>query len=283
MLLTVQALLLSSCNLGIQPYGEEKYYQSTGDEIVTNLDFLSIGRLTVESPNQLSPASSDIIVMEISIPSENIDKPISQFDRVFIDPNNFGRMPRDFQTYVLVTQKMRAELQSPSFDVQAMNPEQQALFVVPTTSALSDTTIERALQTETATSNIANQSKRWVWTIKAPTELGLQVLILKLFLDDNPDPTWLGALYLDVSVPATATLTPEPTETLIPIPTTTLTLTPVPLVVEFGKGIVSNPVGFLSVIVTLILGVLGFLTVRKNSNANKKNSSKRNNRKNRKV
>ena len=98
---------------------------------------------------------------------------------------------------------MRAELSSPSFEIESQHPSQQYINI-----------------------QEVNQPTSWAWAIRAPNALGKQVLTLKIYLKQDINPAWVGSFYVEV---VEASPTPQPTETPTRIPTDTPTYTATPI------------------------------------------------------
>jgi len=228
------------------------YYLSTGNETISNLDYLGVGTIRVETPQELLSGSSDVIRVTITTYSDLQNNQISQFDRIHIEAVQLKKSGiGSFVTNILVTDTMRVELSGLNFFVEPLFPPQQILFFTPTPVTIQPTldsileNITPALETppfeqppnidnrngnENGTSTLSEipnteqtpapisitpdgKAVQWVWNIKSRSRSGEEMLTMSVYLDGNQAPTWVGVIYIDVFIPLTATYTPSPTPT----------------------------------------------------------------------
>jgi hypothetical protein len=179
------------------------FFETTDNPNISQTDVL--GELNVEYPMRMIPESSDTVILSIYIPPALASlKPVS-VERIQIPddiPAVIGEL-NFYRTTILVAETMRAELSSPSFEIERLHPSQQYVKI-----------------------QEVSQPTSWAWTIRAPNALGKQVFTLKIYLKQDINPAWVGSFYVEVVEPSP---TPKPTETPTRIPTATPTYTATPI------------------------------------------------------
>lgn len=194
----------------VEPYEDE--LQESGDEH-------RVGELEVEYPVQMAVSSSDVVAVSLRVADllykahfvglERADSPSSM-------PFGTGVLSEYIAT-IPVRDQMRLELQSPTFEIEALYPSSQAV----------------------ALSNDGRETN-WAWTIVAPDVLGSHTFTLRAYLGNQSVPAWTGVFTVDVTAadsgsneglatPTGPGAAPVPT-TRTPVPTSTpdATATPAP-------------------------------------------------------
>ena len=173
-------------------------YEATNSQNTTLSNV--IGQVHVEYPLHIFTQASESIFVQISIPSQLAKVKRESMTRVpvslaEIDPTNaLG----EFNTNILVSEIMQVYLSSPSLQTEALYPKSQHVNLT----------------------NIDSPTE-WAWTIRAPGESGTQVFVIRVFLEDDLVPIWLGSFNLDVEQPVpTPTFIPTNTPTPTPLPFT---------------------------------------------------------------
>jgi hypothetical protein len=238
------------------------YYESAED--AASLETPSLGEINIEYPLSMSPRSSNLVVLSIYVPDKLVSLLPIIVDRVEIPvdaPPVIGEL-NSYQTSILIASSMRVELSSPVFEIES-------LF----------------LATQDVDTNSIARPTFWAWSIVAPGEVGSQVVTVRVFLGDDPTPSWVRSLQIEV-VEFTPTPFPTPTATLIPTathnptstgiptptntptftptPTHTPTFTPTPTTVPFVQtpgGVAMIGAGG-TIMAALITGLIGFVVAR---------------------
>lgn len=196
----------------------ETDYQTVDRQNTTQSNIL--GNIEVEYPIQLSPLTSETVFVYISIPSQLVNADIESLTRVPVSLAKLSPIEAigKFKTNILLAERMRVELFSPSFQVESQYPTEQLVNL-----------------------NKIESRTQWAWTIKAPQDTGKQVVIIRVYLLDDQAPSWVGSFDINVITP---TPTPHPTNT------------PVPPLTRIGNQLVDNSAIVLGAILTFILGAL---------------------------
>ena len=195
-------------------------FETTDNPNISQTDVL--GDLNVEYPMRMSPESSDTVILSIYIPTALVNlKPMS-VERIQIPddiPAIIGEL-NSYQTTILVTEIMRAELSSPGLEiVESLHASQQYVNI-----------------------QEVNKPTSWAWTIRAPNALGRQVFTLKIYLNQDINPAWVGSFYVEVVEPSP---TPKPTET------------PLPLLSRVANQLIENSTTVFGAILTFIAAMAG--------------------------
>jgi len=229
-----------------------------GDTDISNDSVL--GELEVEYPMQMSPESSNIVIVSIYVPIQLASASPMSIERIVVTPDApriMGKVSSYYAT-MLIAKTMRVELSSArgGFEIENLYPPVQQV-------------------------NIYDLRKPtyWAWTIKAPSTLGSHVLVIRAYLGEAANPSWVGCIEIEVveltptPVPtdtptSTPTLTPTPTLTQIPnpTPTPTLTLTPtlMPPVRQVVDQLIDNSAAILIALITLSGSLTGvYATIQK--------------------
>jgi len=223
------------------------FFETTDNPNISQTDVL--GELNVEYPMRMSPESSDTVILSIYIPVALASlKPVSVAKIPIPDdiPAVIGGV-NFYRTAILVAETMRAELSSPSFEIEGLHPSQQYVNVQET-----------------------NRSTSWAWAIRAPNVLGKHVFTLKIYLKQDVNPAWAGCFYVEVVEPsptpeptptptytATSTPTPTPTYTATPTPTPTPTSTPQSTISRVADRFIENSAVVFGSILAFISAIIG--------------------------
>jgi hypothetical protein len=240
--------------------------ETTEDALLSHTS--KLGKLDVEYPAMMSPASSDTVIASIYIPPF-----LASVDRISIErivlpydlPRTIGGLGLHSATLLLV-ERMRVELSSLSFSVKDESPPVQEISI-----------------------NKFNVPTYWAWTIQAPNAPGFHIFTISVFMGDDVEPSWIGSFRVEVAEPTatavptntptdtptvTATSTPTPTPTYTPSPTPTPTVTPtptpLPIVRQVRDQLVNNSATICVAFIPLV-GVIAGLYV---SNQSSKRESK---------
>jgi hypothetical protein len=230
---TIQAALTATADTTVT-------YEATEDQNITQST--AVGKIEVEYPVQMMPSESETVLVYISVPVQLVNVDFETLTRVPVSAP--GSTPREivqrFNTNILIAERMRVVLSAPSFQVEDLIQPSQNVNI-----------------------DIAGWVTSWAWTIKAPQEYGTQVFTIRVYLLDDVVPAWLGSFNVNIVAP---TSTPQPTSTATPppsvTPTLTATSTPLPPLAQFTKGLLDNPIGVLTVLVTLLGVILTYLATR---------------------
>jgi hypothetical protein len=200
-----------------------------------------LGQLAIEYPLIMLPGSSDVFVLQISIPEllASVEPMAVSQVRSHSDVPRVVGQPNSFMVVVCVTETMRAELTSIAFNIQNNGSSIQEID-------LDD----------------YEKTTYWTWTIQPKQDVaGSQILTLLLYPDNSDTPWWSGHLEVDVVNPTptpgvptvTPTYTPQPTFTPTPSPTST----PQPPLIRVGDAVIDDFPAVLTAILTFIIGIVG--------------------------
>ena len=209
----------------IEEAGPLDPFISTGRENNPQLDRsrLRVGQLTVEYPLNITVNTSETVAIEIFIPDDTEDLPISNFSRISLPLND----PQEiflfsYSDYIPVYETMRATIKSTSFKIEPLQVDEPQPVNIDT----------------------ANESTRWEWIIQGPDYPGEQVIAVSTYLGNDTQPSWVGSFKINVITPTetpipTFTNTPKPaTPTITPSPSSTPT--PIPDIVIIKTKIVES-------------------------------------------
>jgi hypothetical protein len=244
---TIQAGITATAQMAAIP---ATFQAAEGQNITQST---TVGKIEIEYPIQMMPSESETVLVYVSVPAQLVNVDFETLTRVPVSAA--GAIPagmlNKFSTNILIAEQMRVVLSSPSFKVEELIQSTQPVKV-----------------------DIGGWVTSWAWTIKAPQEYGTQVFTVRVYLLDNSVPAWFGSFNVNIVAP-TSTPQPTSTATLIPSMTSTLTLTstPIPPLAQVTKGLLDNPIGFLTVVVTLIGIILTYVVAR---NKDKKNNETKN-------
>ena len=241
---------------------DTKTYETTwheNDERFSTLaeqELLRVGSLEFEYTPFMQTATSETFYLEIYIPQQYASADPFFFERIFLPSTPFNKPNNlfSFTTNVLVYPIISAQLESTDFRILPLDSQSTKIFDVTNPSS----------------------SVNWRWVVQAPNTLGKHALVLSVFIDKIPDPSWTGSFAIEVYSPTptpapTSTWTPLPTYTSIPTATITMppisTPTPTRTVLEeVGNNLKSNSttvlLWLLGIIGTLLAGLYGLLTKR---------------------
>ena len=202
----------------------------------TTSDSETLGELDVEYPMRVSPGSSDTVILSIYVPASLASlKPMS-VERVQL-PDDVPAIIGDLNSYrttILVAETMRAELSSPGFEVESLHPAQQQVNI-----------------------HEVNQPTSWAWTIRAPSSLGRQVFTLRIYLNQEISPAWVGSFHVEV---VESSPTRAPTHTIAP--TSTLAPTPLTPLSRAVNELIDNSATVLGAVLSFIAAMFGIYVRR---------------------
>jgi hypothetical protein len=191
-----------------------------------------IGNLNIQYPVKINSASSKTISLHINIPAELASLDNYQVDaRQPDNPHPLGKYS-DFSTLILVSAKMRVELIAPNFTIQALYPSEQILDI-----------------------SSPNPHADWGWTVTAPKLPNEYVLVVRIFIAENPVPSWVGSFDVEVTEPA-ALPTPAPTSK--------------PYSERILEDLANNAVTLIGALLTTIVAVLGLYFQNRKTKTGKK-------------
>jgi hypothetical protein len=142
-----------------------------------------LGEVEVKYPLRMSPGSSDSVSVAIFLPVLLASIEPIDIDRVEIPPDAppiIGKI-NTYNATIVITGTMRVELSSPTFQVEKLNPETQAINL-----------------TE------INKPTYWVWTLVAPETVGQHILTLRIYHGQDEQPIWLRSIKIEVATPSEA-------------------------------------------------------------------------------
>ena len=248
--LSMVGLMLSACQAEIiLTEVPAPKVEILGDTDISNDSVL--GELEVEYPMQMSPDSSDTVIVSIYVPIQLASASPMSIERIVVTPDApriMGKLSSYYAT-ILIAKTMRVELSSVrrGFEIENLYPPVQEV-------------------------NIYDFDKPtyWAWTIKAPSTLGSHVLVIRVYLGEATNPSWVGCIEIEVvkltptPVPtdtptSTPTLTPTPTLTQIPSPMPTPTPTLTPTLVPPGRKLVDQLIENSAAILIALITVSGAL------------------------
>ena len=193
-----------------------------------------VGNLNIQYPVKINSGSSKTISLHINIPAELASLENYQVDaRQPDNPHPLGKYS-DFSTLILVSAKMRVELVAPNFTVQELYPSEQTLDL-----------------------SVPNPHADWGWTITAPGLPNEYVLVVKVFLAENPVPAWVGSFDVEVTDP---TILPTPA----PVPTDR------PYSDRILEDLADNIVTLIGALLTTIVALIGLYFQYRKTKAGKK-------------
>lgn len=163
-----------------------------------------LGEILVSYPLWMRPGNSDQVKILIQLPQEVQDALVSSANRVDIPATATPIVGKSsiHRSSIIIDDRMRVELASITLDVQ------------PRTASIQEINIREV-----------GQASEWIFSIKAPADLGYHLLDVSVFLDENSDsPSWIGSYQIEVLEP---TSTPQPTSA--PTFTATLPASPTPI------------------------------------------------------
>ncbi len=216
---------------------------SSSETIQTTSDNLPaqprLGQMQLRYPILMPPGSSKTVDFSIYIPVELANASAESFSREVLSPENplpLGKYT-EHNALILVSQHMRVELLAPNFSVQELYPAEQELDLV-----------------------TPNARANWGWTLSAPSQPNEYVLVVKVYLEDESIPRWVGSFDILVEAP-TPTPAPEPTSAPLPTPTPEPTFTPAPTPISTTnlilKNISDNAVTLIGTLLTTIVALVG--------------------------
>jgi len=147
------------------------------------------GEINVEYPVRINPEASDVVRILVQIPPELASTAPVLFDRIIIPPDAppIVGQAETYRATILVKQRMRMELSSPTFGIEAIQPDTQKVDL----SIDADPTL-------------------WAWFVVAPKNLGLHTFALKVYLGDDVQPGWIRTFQIEVVSGPGVTPTPAP-------------------------------------------------------------------------
>ena len=163
-----------------------------------------LGEILVSYPLWLRPGNSDQVKILIQLPQEVQDALVASATRVDIPATATPIVGKSEvqRSNIVIDNRIRVELASITLDVQ------------PRTELIQDVNIQDV-----------GQPSEWIFSIKAPADMGYHLLDVSVFLDENSDsPSWIGSYQIEVLEP---TSTPQPTSA--PTFTATLPASPTPI------------------------------------------------------
>jgi hypothetical protein len=151
-------------------------FEIAGDTEASSTDRL--GEIDIEYPIRMSPHSSNSVRVSIYIPTRLASLAPIEFERIEIPPDVprvIGELNSHMAT-ILLTETMRVELSSPTFEVENLFPAAQKVAL--------DKIVEPTI---------------WAWTIVAPETIGTHVLTLRVYANDSDAPNWVGNMTIEVA------------------------------------------------------------------------------------
>lgn len=246
-------LVLSMVSIACETASPYKYtpmpvkVEILGDTDISNDSVL--GELKVEYPMQMSPDSSDTVSVSVYVPIQLASASPKTFERIVVTPDApriMGKLSSHYAV-MLIAKTMRVELSSvrEGFEIENLYPPLQQV-------------------------NIYDVYKPtyWAWTIKAPSTLGSHVLVIRVYLGEATNPSWVGCIEIEVVelIPTPVpTDTPTSTPTLTPTPTSTPTPTLVPPVRQVVGQLIDNSASILIALITLSGTLAGVYATIQNS------------------
>ncbi len=190
-----------------------------------------LGEVQVEYPVRMSPGSSGLLILEISIPPQLASLAPVSVARVEIPPDapEIVGQHETHRSTILVAETMRVELSSPTFVVNPHYPP------------LREVEIRRV-----------NVATVWAWDIAAPEIRGLHVLTARVYLGEEETPVWVRGFEVDV---IELTPTPRPTQPSVPTQPPAPTATPQPALRRLMTGLLDNA-ALLVVVLLIVLLIL---------------------------
>ena len=145
-------------------------YETTEDPNITQSN--TIGAIEVEYPIQMRPLESGTVLVHVSVPSQLVNINLETLTRIPIPVGGSAPIERlgKFSTNILIAERMRVVLSSPTFQVEDL-----------------------IQSTQTVRPGIAGWITSWAWRIKAPNEYGTHVFTVSVYLLDDTFPAWLGS------------------------------------------------------------------------------------------
>jgi len=170
----------------------EKAVQTTAKDLPAGA---KVGQLQVDYPGLLLPGGSKTIEVSVYVPVELAGADPAPFIRDLIPANPkplLGSYER-YHALIFLSHAMRAELVAPGFIVSELYPADQ--------------------QVEIDSPNIATH---WAWSILAPQQPGEFMATVRLFLEGESVPRWVGSFSVTVAQPTpTQTPVPDPADAII--------------------------------------------------------------------
>jgi len=201
-------------------------------EIAENSDVSTndtLGQINVEYSVRLSPNSGDgSVIASVRIPEQLASLNPVRVEKVTIPENAppIVGAQQSYEAVIRIARQMRIEMDAPSL----LNISEPAELIQEVNIDGIDDPIF------------------WLWTFKAPEDIGYHNFTLSVFLNEEPNPAWVRIFQIEVRDPAT------------PVPA--ITPTPVPFI--------ATPAGSATIIggaIILVMLLVGFLIVglRKNN------------------
>ncbi|GAB4501097.1 MAG: hypothetical protein Fur0035_06380 [Anaerolineales bacterium] len=167
---------------------------ASGEAVQTTMKQLpagaKVGQLQVDYPALLLPGGSKTIEVAVYVPVELAGADPAPFIRDLI-PENPKPLLGSYERYhalIFLSSAMRAELIAPGFTVSELYPAYQPVEI-----------------------DAPNTTTHWAWAILAPQQPGEYVATVRLFLQDEISPRWVGSFTIGVAQPTpTATAQPDP-------------------------------------------------------------------------
>ena len=152
-----------------------------------------LGEINVQYPAWLRPGTGDIVEISIQVPKKLLYAEIKSGNRIDLPPTAtpiIGEL-QNYQTTIVLDNRMRVDLASSTFHVEARTP------------LIQDVKIDNA-----------DNPSVWIFAITAPQAIGDHRLDISVFLDENSkQPSWFGSFQIEIVEP---TLTPKATYTPTP-------------------------------------------------------------------
>jgi len=188
-----------------------------------------VGQLEIAYPPLLSPGASKTLEAAVYLPTELVNADPEPFTREIISPNP-NPLPGRYETYralVFLTPAMRAELIAPGFSQTELYPASQTVDLT-----------------------APNVVTHWAWSIVAPQQPQEYTATVRLFLEGEEAPRWVGSFTILV---AAATPTQAPTATPTPTPA------PVDSLVD-GLGKVTGVIAAVGALLAALAGIFKFIS-----------------------
>ena len=237
LLINADVFLISTEDLGCS--SAEVKVDVTQEQLGSySLSNTQMGSLSLSYPILISPDNSTLITLSLQtigkLPKvEPLPSIVALPTGIAVENGEFGY----FSYELLVGPEMRAELTSPTFDIE---PE----FAEP------------KKKNDMSGSNLV----QWSWSVKAPETRGSQIFVLKIYLDDAKEPIFLRGFEVEVASPTEIpTSTPlPPTSTFTPTFTPVIpTPTPIPVIQRIGNRMIDNFEIVLGALLVFIASVAG--------------------------
>ena len=195
----------------------------------------TLGQINVEYSVRLSPNSGDgSVIASVRMPEMLASIDPVQVEKVTIPedaPPIVGEQ-ESYEAVIRIARQIRIEMDAPSL-----------LNISGPTELTQDVNLE-----------LIDEPTFWLWTFKAPEDIGYHNFTLSVYLNEEPNPTWVRVFQIEVRDPAT----PTATFTLVPTltPTPTFTPTPVPFIATL-----TGTATIISGVIILVILLIGLLIV----------------------